>query len=70
MVEVIPIEDPLGPANITLLLDDCPLPTKVGEFNHILEMVFRVMCLIWKLYFIFASIFVGNNSEADRSVET
>ena len=29
MVEVIPIEDPLGPANITLLLDDCPLPTKV-----------------------------------------
>ena len=29
MVEVIPIKDPLGPANITLLLDDCPLPTKV-----------------------------------------
>ena len=29
MVEVIPIRDPLGPANITLLLDDCPLPTKV-----------------------------------------
>ena len=29
MVDVIPIVDPLGPANITLLLDDCPLPTKV-----------------------------------------
>jgi hypothetical protein len=29
MIEVIPIEDPLGPANITLLLDDCPIPTKV-----------------------------------------
>lgn len=28
MVDVIPMEDPLGPANITLLLDDCPLPTK------------------------------------------
>ncbi len=28
MVEVIPMEDPLGPANITLLLDDCPLPSK------------------------------------------
>lgn len=29
MVRVIPLEDPLGPAVITLLLDDCPLPTKV-----------------------------------------
>lgn len=32
MVDVIPIEDPLGPANITLLLDDCPLPTKVIRY--------------------------------------
>ena len=29
MVEVIPLSDPLGPAVMTLLLDDCPLPTKV-----------------------------------------
>lgn len=29
MVTVIPMDDPLGPANITLLLDDCPLPTRV-----------------------------------------
>ena len=28
MIEVIPMEDPLGPATIILLLDDCPLPTK------------------------------------------
>ncbi|XP_071446628.1 RING finger and SPRY domain-containing protein 1-like [Hetaerina americana] len=28
MVNVIPMGDPLGPAVITLLLDDCPLPTK------------------------------------------
>lgn len=28
MVQVIPLEDPLGPAVITLLLDDCPLPNK------------------------------------------
>ena len=28
MIKVIPMEDPLGPATITLLLDDCPLPTK------------------------------------------
>lgn len=27
LVEVIPVTDPLGPAVMTLLLDDCPLPT-------------------------------------------
>ena len=30
LVDVIPIDDPLGPANITLLLDDSPIPAKVG----------------------------------------
>ena len=29
MISVIPMEDPLGPANISLLLDDSPLPTQV-----------------------------------------
>ena len=29
LIEVIPLEDPLGPAVIALLLDECPLPTKV-----------------------------------------
>ncbi|XP_067858024.1 RING finger and SPRY domain-containing protein 1-like isoform X2 [Heptranchias perlo] len=28
LIDVIPLEDPLGPAVITLLLDECPLPTK------------------------------------------
>ncbi|KAK2188973.1 hypothetical protein NP493_119g10019 [Ridgeia piscesae] len=28
LISVIPMEDPLGPAVITLLLDECPLPTK------------------------------------------
>lgn len=28
MVNVIPMEDPLGPSVITLLLDDCPLPSR------------------------------------------
>jgi len=28
LIQVIPIEDPLGPAVIALLLDECPLPTK------------------------------------------
>ena len=31
MINVIPMENPLGPANITLLLDDCPLPTGVND---------------------------------------
>ena len=29
LVNSIPLDDPLGPAVISLLLDDCPLPTKV-----------------------------------------
>ena len=33
LVDVIPIKDPLGPANITLLLDDSPIPAKVGWFD-------------------------------------
>ncbi|XP_076030600.1 RING finger and SPRY domain-containing protein 1-like isoform X2 [Oratosquilla oratoria] len=33
MVHVIPLEDPLGPAVITLLLDDCPLPSKETVVN-------------------------------------
>ena len=28
LIDVIPISDPLGPATITVLLDECPLPTK------------------------------------------
>ncbi|XP_074025971.1 RING finger and SPRY domain-containing protein 1 [Leptinotarsa decemlineata] len=28
MINVIPLKDPLGPSVITLLLDDCPLPSK------------------------------------------
>ena len=31
LIRVIPLEDPLGPAVITLLLDECPLPTKVSQ---------------------------------------
>jgi hypothetical protein len=32
MINVIPTDDPSGPAVILLLLDDCPLPTKVIDF--------------------------------------
>jgi hypothetical protein len=29
LISVIPMDDPLGPAVVILLLDECPLPTKV-----------------------------------------
>jgi len=29
VINVIPADDPLGPSVVTLLLDECPLPTKV-----------------------------------------
>ena len=35
LISVIPMEDPLGPAVITLLLDECPLPTKVGSVDNV-----------------------------------
>lgn len=34
LIRVIPMEDPLGPAVIALLLDECPLPTKVIFFSR------------------------------------
>lgn len=36
LIEVIPRDDPLGPAVVTLLLDECPLPSRVGVFISIL----------------------------------
>ena len=30
LINVIPMNDPLGPTVITLLLDECPLPSKVS----------------------------------------
>ncbi|KOX73499.1 RING finger and SPRY domain-containing protein 1 [Melipona quadrifasciata] len=39
MVNVIPMHDPLGPSVITLLLDDCPLPSKelVLRLSHMFQ---------------------------------
>ncbi len=34
LINVIPMVDPLGPAVITLLLDECPLPTKVRDCSE------------------------------------
>ena len=33
LIQAIPMRDPLGPAVITLLLDECPLPSKVGCYT-------------------------------------
>ncbi|XP_043286740.1 RING finger and SPRY domain-containing protein 1-like [Venturia canescens] len=40
MVNVIPINNPLGPSVITLLLDDCPLPSKdsVLRLSHMFQL--------------------------------
>ncbi len=42
LISVIPMEDPLGPAVITLLLDECPLPTKVRKS----ELFFELFCVL------------------------
>lgn len=34
MVNVIPMHNPLGPSVITLMLDDCPLPSKVSFYTN------------------------------------
>ena len=41
LVEVIPVADPLGPAVMTLLLDDCPLPT-VDTAVRCLDLITRL----------------------------
>lgn len=37
LISVIPMEDPLGPAVVALLLDECPLPTKVNDVTGALS---------------------------------
>ncbi|XP_010778988.1 RING finger and SPRY domain-containing protein 1 [Notothenia coriiceps] len=44
LIRVIPLDDPLGPAVITLLLDECPLPTKSSE-AHPTVMLFALIAL-------------------------
>jgi hypothetical protein len=40
LIRVIPHDDPLGPAVVILLLDDCPLPTKVSKLiNYVNSIV-------------------------------
>nr|XP_054496722.1 RING finger and SPRY domain-containing protein 1 isoform X2 [Agelaius phoeniceus] len=46
LIRVIPLEDPLGPAVITLLLDECPLPTKdaLQKLTEILNLSGAAAC--------------------------
>lgn len=37
MIKVIPLADPLGPSAITLLMDDCPLPSKESIIKVLLS---------------------------------
>ncbi|KAH6946841.1 hypothetical protein HPB50_015441 [Hyalomma asiaticum] len=45
MVNAIPMDDPLGPAVITLILDDCPLPTKDPITCNTLVILFSLIAL-------------------------
>lgn len=38
LIEVIPRDDPLGPAVVTLLIEECPLPSKVRQFFIFLQL--------------------------------
>ena len=44
MIDVIPIDDPLGPATISLLLDECPLPAKETILK--LSQMFDSLCQV------------------------
>lgn len=48
LIKVIPLEDPLGPAVIALLLDECPLPTKVCKVWVVCVDEYFVSTLVWK----------------------
>ena len=44
MIDVIPIDDPLGPATISLLFDECPLPAKETILK--LSQMFDSLCQV------------------------
>ena len=50
MVQVIPVENPLGPAVITILLDDCPRPNKVCKLEIFFNLYENLLFIISTLY--------------------
>ena len=42
LIRVVPMNDPLGPAVINLLLDECPLPTKVDSQNNDSQVIYMI----------------------------
>ncbi|XP_070575389.1 RING finger and SPRY domain-containing protein 1-like [Ptychodera flava] len=51
MINVIPMDDPLGPAVITLLIDECPLPTResVEKLSEMLRLADRTTESVLKM---------------------
>lgn len=49
MITVIPLLEPLGPSVITLLLDDCPLPSKESIFKVGKQNIMNLVPIINKL---------------------
>lgn len=47
MINKITTADPLGPAVITLILDECPLPSKVCLQMTIYEVVLCALVFVW-----------------------
>lgn len=43
LINVIPMDDPLGPAVVTLLLEECPLPTKVNFTKYFYVALSKLM---------------------------
>lgn len=59
LIRVIPLDDPLGPAVITLLLDECPLPTKVWSLTlKIMDLISKVAFCVLTATLIKTTIFV------------
>lgn len=52
MIHVIPMQDPLGPSVITLLLDDCPLPSKESVFKVYNKYLFTILTFLYQLNYI------------------
>ena len=69
MVNVIPMNNSLGPSVMTLLLDDCPLPSKVRNKIKIIYIYLSSITLNVISFYYFLAGF-GNETFADVSTVT
>jgi len=47
MIHVIPLDDPLSPALITVILDDCPLPDKVNIIITFFKFYLKIINFVY-----------------------